>query len=110
MVCRCGAVLSNTRSPCPTEGSLCGEADEATAFEDACKDVAAFFAAVRNDARDGWIAGFFSPDYPVVTRDEEVVCDVIAAHTRRVSLSHVVRAFVGAAREWREPLWELRPG
>jgi hypothetical protein len=52
-----------------------------------CRDIAAFFAAVRDGRRNEWVGRFFSPQYPTKVGDEGIVHDIITFHSRRVSLS-----------------------
>jgi hypothetical protein len=87
MACLCGATISDTLCPCPTEGWILRDQDQEGYYEGTSKDVAAFFAAVQAGRRNAWIAEYFSPQYPNDVSDEGIVYDIIAHPKRQLVLS-----------------------
>lgn len=89
MTCRCGAVMSDVQTPCPTEGALLLRDQEREALEEAAsRDVVAFLSAVHSGQRAAWIRDFFSadPDYPTDLSDEDIVKDIIDLHDAKQML------------------------
>jgi hypothetical protein len=87
MACLCGGTISDTLVPCPTEGWILRDQDQEQYCDDVCRDLTAFFTAVRVGRRTDWIRKYFSPEYPADVADDGVVHDIIAHHKRRVFLS-----------------------
>ena len=90
MACRCGATISDVLVPCPTKGWLLLRARDREALERAfCRDIDAFFEAVRGGRREQWLRERFTaaPDYPVDLPNEDVVKDIIDLHDVRALLS-----------------------
>lgn len=87
MACRCGGTIRDHNYPCPTEGSVLREQDEEAWTDGACRDIVAFFAAVKDGRRNDWLGAYFTPQYPTDVSDEGVVHDILSAHLERVLLS-----------------------
>ena len=87
MACRCGAIISDTAVPCPTEGWIRRDQDQDDYFGTVSRDIVAFFAAVDAGQRESWIKGHFSPMYPSDIHNGEVVNDILASHAKRFELS-----------------------
>lgn len=88
MACRCGGIINDTLNPCPTEGWILRDQDREAFSDGACRDIAAFFAAVRNGRRAEWIAAYFSTQYPADVSDESIASDILSVHERRIHLSN----------------------
>ena len=87
MGCRCGGIIRDHRIPCSTEGWILRDEDQESYYDEACRDVVAFFAAVRAGNRDAWIGEFFSRQYPADVADDGIVQDILSHHKRQVFLS-----------------------
>ena len=90
MACRCGATIRNVQVPCPTEGWLLLRDQDHEALERAfCRDIGAFFEAVRAGRREQWIRERLAaaPEYPVDLPNEDIVKDIIDLHDARVLLN-----------------------
>jgi hypothetical protein len=87
MACPCGGIISNTLVPCPTEGWILRDQDQEDYQEAVGRDIASFFAAIRDGRRNAWLGEFFSPRYPTEVGDASVVIDIIGVHDRRFTLS-----------------------
>ena len=87
MGCLCGGIIRNNLVPCPTEGWILRDQDQDAYYDDACRDIAAFFAAVHAGRREAWIAEFFSPQYPADVSDAGIVHDILSCRKRPVFLS-----------------------
>jgi hypothetical protein len=87
MACLCGGTIRDHLIPCPTEGWVLRDADQEAYYDAACRDIAAFFCAIRDSRRDAWIAEYFTPQYPTDVSDEGIVHDILCCHKRQVFLS-----------------------
>jgi hypothetical protein len=87
MACLCGGLISDTVCPCPTEGWILRDQDQEGFYENASRDIVAFFAAVQSGRRNDWIVEYFSRQYPCDVSDDGIIYDIIAHHKRQVVLS-----------------------
>jgi hypothetical protein len=87
MACLCGGIIRDNLVPCPTEGLLLRDQDQESYYDDTCRDVVSFFAAVRTGHRDAWIRDYFSPQYPTDVGDDGIVSHIVALCTRQLFLS-----------------------
>ena len=87
MRCTCGNVISDTRYPAPTEGSLLRQGDEEVWNVTVAADVAAFFEAKRAGRHELWLTEYFAPSYPLDLDDIGVVSDILTRTERMLSVA-----------------------
>jgi hypothetical protein len=87
MGCTCGAIISDTVYPCPTEGTVIGEQDFEQMLQSFVADVVAFLEAVATGERESWLLRYFSSGYPHDVSDAEVIDDILGRLWRSSSLS-----------------------
>ena len=87
MGCPCGGIIRDHLFPCSTEGWIIRDQDTEQYYDGACRDIANFFEAVRDDRRVEWLGEFFTPQYPTDISDEGIVHDILCIHKRALFLS-----------------------
>lgn len=87
IACLCGGTIRDNLIPCATEGWILRDQDEEAYYDQACREIARFVAAIRAGQRDTWIAEFFSAQYPAEVSDEGIVNDILCCYKRPFFLS-----------------------
>jgi hypothetical protein len=78
LACRCGAAISNTTYPSPTEGTLTSQHDEEPTGELCATKVTEYTQALAAGEDRQWCVAFFSGDYPADAKPNEVISDIIS--------------------------------
>lgn len=84
LVCQCGHVISDVQYPCPHAYDIVRQRDLELALEE-LTSLIDIVQQLEGDAREHWLSGRFSCDYPMDATNAEIVHDAFSEILRKCS-------------------------